>query len=152
MSECQTKAGNQISLSHSLTLHMLNNFCFHIYAQKSRFIGENVKSWFPAKDRMAPSYTFSLFALSTPFLSKQKAWVNRGNWYFRKRWPFTREIQSLIMKQMQQVPLDLALSIYSSLSSYAQNTMEKTTIQNLHLEKFVQVIDSSLPLLACPHK
>ena len=41
MSECQTKAGNQISLSHSLTvshsltLVILNNFCFHVYAQKS---------------------------------------------------------------------------------------------------------------------
>ena len=37
MSECQTKAGNQISLSHShsLTLVILNNFCFHFYAQKS---------------------------------------------------------------------------------------------------------------------
>ena len=50
MSECQTKAGNQecfeklekltlslllLSLSHSLTLNMLNNFCFHVYAQKS---------------------------------------------------------------------------------------------------------------------
>ena len=23
------------SISHSLTLHMLNNFCFHVYAQKS---------------------------------------------------------------------------------------------------------------------
>ena len=44
MSERQTKAGNQITLSHSLilslshsllTLNMLNNFCFHVYAQKS---------------------------------------------------------------------------------------------------------------------
>ena len=55
MSECQTKAGNQntlthsvtlslslshfhtltLSLSYSLTLDMLNNFCFHVYAQKS---------------------------------------------------------------------------------------------------------------------
>ena len=45
MSERQTKAGNQITLSHShsltptvshsLTLVILNNFCFHVYAQKS---------------------------------------------------------------------------------------------------------------------
>ena len=59
MSERQTKAGNQItlslsltltlapshnltlshshthSISHSITLDMLNNFCFHIYAQNS---------------------------------------------------------------------------------------------------------------------
>ena len=49
MSERQTKAGNQeccknlqnlqnshtLSLSHSLTLDMLNHFCFHVYAQKS---------------------------------------------------------------------------------------------------------------------
>ena len=43
MSERQTKAGNQIKLSHShsltvslsLTLVILNNFCFHVYAQKS---------------------------------------------------------------------------------------------------------------------
>ena len=61
MSERQTKAGNLdiyltlslfLSLSHSLSLSesslslidpwdMLNNFCFHVYAQKSLFIGEN---------------------------------------------------------------------------------------------------------------
>ena len=55
MSERQTKAGNQItlsltltlshyltlshshthSISHSITLDMLNNFCFHLYAQNS---------------------------------------------------------------------------------------------------------------------
>ena len=41
MSERQTKAGNQITLSlfhsHSLSLTLvtLNNFCFHVYAQKS---------------------------------------------------------------------------------------------------------------------
>ena len=48
MFECQTKAGNQECMnvlnnfiSHSLTLDMLNNFCFHVYAQKSLFIVEN---------------------------------------------------------------------------------------------------------------
>ena len=60
MSERQTKAGNQehfltltrshsltLSLSHShLTLDMLNNFCFHVYAQKSLFIGENDNVFF----------------------------------------------------------------------------------------------------------
>ena len=43
MSERQTKAGNQerfltltnVFLSHSLSLDMVNNFCFHVYAQKS---------------------------------------------------------------------------------------------------------------------
>ena len=45
LSECPTKAGNQecfvtlshshtLSFSHSITLHMLNNFCFHVQAQK----------------------------------------------------------------------------------------------------------------------
>ena len=54
MSERQTKAGNQItlshsltlSLSHSLTLNMLNNICFHVYAQKSLFKVENVNGFF----------------------------------------------------------------------------------------------------------
>ena len=71
MSECQTKAGNQISLSHShsltashsftlslshsltlsqshsltvshsLTLVILNNFCFHVYAQKSHSLSNS---------------------------------------------------------------------------------------------------------------
>ena len=60
MSECQTKAGNQNTLTHSLTplslshshsltlshsysltLDMLNNFCFHVYAQKLLIIGKN---------------------------------------------------------------------------------------------------------------
>ena len=43
MSAGQKKAGNQITLSHShsltvslsRTLVLLNNFCFHVYAQKS---------------------------------------------------------------------------------------------------------------------
>ena len=60
MPECQTKAGyqecfekleklsqfSQLSLSHSLTLDMLNNFCFHVYAQKSLIIGENGNDFF----------------------------------------------------------------------------------------------------------
>ena len=35
-----------LSISHSLTLDMLNNFCFHVYAQKSLFIGENDNDFF----------------------------------------------------------------------------------------------------------
>ena len=35
-----------LSLSHSLTLDMLNNFRFHVYAQKSLFIDENVNAFF----------------------------------------------------------------------------------------------------------
>ena len=30
-----------LSISHSLTLDMLNKFCFHLYAQNSLFIAEN---------------------------------------------------------------------------------------------------------------
>ena len=67
MSECQTKAGNQecfdkleklslslislLSLFHSLYLDMLNNFCFHVYAQKS----------------LSHSFTFTTFATFTTF-------------------------------------------------------------------------------------
>ena len=57
MSECQTKAGNQecfekithfhyFCYSHSLTLDMQNNFCFHVYAQKSLIIAENCNDFF----------------------------------------------------------------------------------------------------------
>ena len=68
MSESQTKAGNQecfekleklslslltllsllslLSISHSITLDMLNKFCFHVHAQKSLFIGENANVGF----------------------------------------------------------------------------------------------------------
>ena len=35
-----------ISNSHSLTLGMLNNFCFDVYAQMSLFIDENVNGFF----------------------------------------------------------------------------------------------------------
>ena len=31
-----------LSIFHSLTLNMLNNFCFHVYAQNSLLIGEDV--------------------------------------------------------------------------------------------------------------
>ena len=64
MSECQTKAGNRecfeklslsllslLSLFHSLYLDMLNNFCFHVYAQKS----------------LSHSFTFTTFATFTTF-------------------------------------------------------------------------------------
>ena len=65
MSERQTKAGNQItlslsltltlshthSISHSITLDMLNNFCFHVYAQKS----------------LSHSFAFTTFATFTTF-------------------------------------------------------------------------------------
>ena len=68
MSECQTKAGNkecfekleklslsllsllsllsQLSISHSITLNMLNKFCFHLYAENSLFIVENCNAFF----------------------------------------------------------------------------------------------------------
>ena len=52
----QTKAGNQkcfeklslsqLSLSHSLTLDILNNFCFHVYAPKSLFISAICNEYF----------------------------------------------------------------------------------------------------------
>merc|ERR1711997_1358330 len=35
-----------ILISHSLTLDMLNKFCFHLYAQNSLFIGENCNAFF----------------------------------------------------------------------------------------------------------
>ena len=34
-----------LSISHLLTLDMLNNFCFHLYAEKSLFIGENCNTF-----------------------------------------------------------------------------------------------------------
>jgi len=34
-----------LSISHSITLDMLNKFCFHLYAQKSLFIGENCNAF-----------------------------------------------------------------------------------------------------------
>ena len=59
MSESQTKPGNQeyfaklafASFANLQDLQidpwdMLNNFCFHVYAQKSLFIGENVNGFF----------------------------------------------------------------------------------------------------------
>ena len=41
MSECQNKLETRNILSLTLSLNILNNFCFHVYAQKSLFIGEN---------------------------------------------------------------------------------------------------------------
>ena len=48
MFERQTKAGNQEFQSYE-KLHpwdMLNNFCFHVYAQKSLFIGDMAMLFF----------------------------------------------------------------------------------------------------------
>ena len=45
MSESQTGAGNQefqsLNVIENYPWDMLNNFCFHVYAQKSLFTGEN---------------------------------------------------------------------------------------------------------------
>ena len=74
MSERQTKAGNLVnlqtckllshshtlSISHSLTLDMLNNFCFHLYAQKSLFIGENVNAFFLTASAESAPYPVTL--------------------------------------------------------------------------------------------
>ena len=38
---------------------MLNNFCFHVYAQKSMFIGENGNAFFLTAAAAAP-YTVTL--------------------------------------------------------------------------------------------
>ena len=51
MSERQTKAGNQECFANLQNLQidpwdMLNNFCFHVYAQNSLFIGENDNEFF----------------------------------------------------------------------------------------------------------
>jgi len=55
MSERQTKAGNKECIENLKKLRnlqtidpwdMLNNFCFHVYAQKSLFIGENDNVYF----------------------------------------------------------------------------------------------------------
>ena len=66
MSECQTKAGNQNSpLSHSLTLDMLNNFCFHLYAQKSRFSAKSVRLYVVTNpiENKKPIHTYTLLIL-----------------------------------------------------------------------------------------
>ena len=74
MSECQTKAGNQEcfaklanlqNLQNLQTLQidpwdMLNNFCFHVYAQKSLFIGENDNEYFWTSPAAATLYPESL--------------------------------------------------------------------------------------------
>ena len=35
-----------LTLSHSITLDMLNKFCFHLYAENSLFIAENCNACF----------------------------------------------------------------------------------------------------------
>ena len=40
------KTWKTLSLTHSLSLDMLNNFYFHVYAQKSLFIAENCNVFF----------------------------------------------------------------------------------------------------------
>ena len=53
MSESQTKAGNQrkfenfkFKIAQVDPRDMLNNFCFHVYAEKSLFIAENCNAFF----------------------------------------------------------------------------------------------------------
>ena len=46
LSSDQSWEPGKLSHSHSLSLDMLNNFCFHVYAQMSLFIGENGNVFF----------------------------------------------------------------------------------------------------------
>ena len=64
MSESQTKAGNQgkfeilkFKIAQVYPRDMLNNFCFHLYAQKSLFIAENCNGFFWTS---APPYPLTL--------------------------------------------------------------------------------------------
>ena len=63
MSESQTKAGNQrkfekiwkfeilkFKIAQVDPRDMLNNFCFHVYAQMSLFMDENVNAFFWQQD------------------------------------------------------------------------------------------------------
>ena len=54
----------QKSLSHShtlsLSLDMLNNFCFHVYDQESLFIAENCNACFGTSSAAASPYPVSL--------------------------------------------------------------------------------------------
>ena len=45
---------HSLSISHSLTLSMLINFCFHVHAQKLLFIAENVNAF------LGPTHPVSL--------------------------------------------------------------------------------------------
>ena len=60
MSECQTKAFITFTLSFTLSLDMLNNFCFHVYAQKRLFIAENCNAFFGTSSAAASPYPVSL--------------------------------------------------------------------------------------------
>ena len=69
MSECQTKAGNQItllSLSHSRTLVILNNFCFHVYAQKSLSHSLILKPSHSLNVSLSLSHSFALSFTHSP--------------------------------------------------------------------------------------
>ena len=46
---------SQLSLSHSLSLDMLNKFCFHVYAQNLLFKVENVNGYFLTSSSSAAS-------------------------------------------------------------------------------------------------
>ena len=48
------------SLIHSLSLDMLNNFCFHVYAIKRLFIAENCNTFFGTSSAAASPYPVSL--------------------------------------------------------------------------------------------
>ena len=43
-----------LSFSHSHSLDMLNNFCFHVYAHKSLFIAENCNAFFLTTSSPSP--------------------------------------------------------------------------------------------------
>ena len=55
LSSDQSWEPGKLSHSHSLSLDMLNNFCFHVYAQKSLFKVENINAYFLTSSSSAAS-------------------------------------------------------------------------------------------------
>ena len=51
------RAGSQlkIKMAHVDPRDMLNNFCFHVYAQRSPFIGKNGNGFFGTSSSSAPA-------------------------------------------------------------------------------------------------
>ena len=60
---------SQLSPSHSITLDMLNKFCFHLYAENSLFIAENCNGFFWTSSTSPYPDTFSLSPSLTLTLS-----------------------------------------------------------------------------------
>ena len=77
-----------LSISHSITLDMLNNFCFDLYAQKWLFIAENCNAFFLTSSSSSREFRVSRAGSQLKMSESQTKAGNQKKFENLKIWKF----------------------------------------------------------------